>query len=252
MPECAIFFLLALSVLFVLFVGLYLYTIIRAGSLRGMERREFIRIEWHVLVERYYELVFSGTSILFFMSTYYLIDRFITIEPYRSAWDKHSDMYLMILIVLSCFFNSLLDRVLVRFKFLNRSEIAAGRLTGMVYMIVIFCYIKFIYQNNNYDRFITYFLGLMVGRFVYMDSSIHDFVVALSGVIKNIPLMIFTLLYTSIMCLYGFKSDYLITHNGVITNVFITHLFMCLAIFLLHHSHIADLATGRGGRKSRV
>ena len=248
MPECLYFFLLALGVLFVLFVGMYVYTIGKSHGLKGIEKKEFIRIEWHVLDERYYEMIFSGTSILFFMAVYYLINRFVTIDPYRANWDKYSDFYLMILIILSCIFNSFLDRVFVRFKFLNRDEKSAGRLTGMVYMILIFCYIKFIYKDDNYDMFITYFIGLMVGRFAYFDSTVHDFVKAIDGVRKNLSLMCFALGYTAIMCVYGFKSGYLLTHNGVITNIFITHLFMCAAIFVLHHIHIAELVTGRGTR----
>lgn len=250
-PDCLYFFLLALGVLFVFFVGMYVYTIGKSHGLKGIERREFIRIEWHVLDERYYEMIFAGTSILAFMAIYYLINRFVTDDPYRANWDKYKDFYLMILIILSCLLNSFFDRVFVRFKFLNRDERSAGRLTGMVYMILIFCYIKFIYKDDNYDMFITYFLGLMVGRFAYFDSTVHDFVKALDGVKKNLPLMFFALFYTSVMCFYGFKSDYLLTHNGVITNVFITHLFMCAAIFVLHHIHIAELVTGRGGRRPK-
>lgn len=249
---CLKFFGLALGILFVIFVAMYLVTIARAGKRRGIVRREYIRIEWHVLTERYYEMIFSGTSILFFMATYYIINRFITIEPYRGYWDKYSDFILMILIIMSCLFNSFLDKVFVKFKFLTRDERSAGRLTGMVYMILIFLYIKFIYQDDNYDMFITYFLGLMVGRFAYFDSTVHDFVKAIDGVRKNLPLMLVVVFYTAIMCLYGFKTDYLLTHNGVITNIFFTHLYMCVAIFILHHIHIAELVTGRGGREAKI
>jgi len=252
MPECLYFFLLALGVLFVLFVILYIYTVIGGIKYHGMKRHEYIRIEWHILVERYYEMVFSGTSILFFMDVYYLIDRFVVVEPYRSFWEKYDDFLLLLLILMSCMFNSFLDRVFVRLKFVTRDEKSSGRLTGMVYMILIFCYIKFIYENNNYDMLITYFITLMVGRFAYFDSTIHDFVKAMQGVFKNIGLLIFLLIYTSIMSYFGFSTDYLLTHNGVITNIFITHLFMCVAIFVLFHIHIAELVTGRGNRTPKL
>ena len=252
MPDCLKFFLLALGVLFVFFVVLYLVTVIGAHGYSGVERRERIRIEWHVLVERYYEMVFSGTSVLMFMSVYYLIDRFVTEPEVREIWEKWDDFALMFLIVFSCFFISFLDRVFVKLKFLNRSEKAGGRLSGMFYMFFIFIYIKFIYQDNNYDMLMTYFLGLIVGRFAYFDSTVHDFIVAMRGVIKNIPLMIFMLAYTGIMCLYGFNTDYLLTHNGVIPNIFLTHLFMCVAIFVLYHLHIAELVTGRGDRNIQM
>lgn len=252
MPDCLYFLMLALGVLFVLFVVLYVYTLISSTKYNKSSRREYVRIEWHVLVERYYEMVFSGTSILFFMAVYYLIERFLNIEELRVIWDKYDDFFLMFLIILSCMLNSFFDKIFVKLKFLNRSEKSAGRLTGMVYMILIFCYIKFIYEDNNYDMFITYFLGLMVGRFAYFDSTVHDFAVAIKGVISNIPLLLLTLSYTAFMCLYGFKTDYLITHNGVITNIFITHLFMCVAIFILYHSHIAELVTGKGDREPKL
>ena len=252
MPQIMYFFLLALGVLFILFVTLYIYTVIKGTKYHGMQRHEYIRIEWHVLVERYYEMVFSGTSILFFMAIYYLIDRFLTIEPYRSFWDKYDDFILLVLILFSCMFNSFLDRVFVRLKFATRDERSAGRLTGMAYMMLIFMYIKFIYQDDNYDMLITYFITLMVGRFAYFDSTIHDFVKAMQGVIKNIWLLIFTLFYLAIMCFFGYSTGYLLTHNGVITNIFITHLFMCAAIFVLFHIHIAELVTGKGTRQSKA
>lgn len=245
------FFGLAFGTLFVMFVIMYLYTQITVRG-KGKERKEKVRIEWHILLERFYEMIFSGTSILFFIAIYYLINRFFTIEPYRAVWDKYKDFFLMILIILSCFYNSFLDRVFVRFKFLTREERGSGRLTGMVYMLIIFAYIKFIYENDNYDMFITYFLGLMVGRFAYFDSNIHDFVKAMDGVRKNLILMLGVIVYTSVMCYYGFTSEYLLIHNGVITNVFITHLFMCAAIFILYHLHIAELISGRGTRKPRI
>lgn len=252
MPECLYFFLLALGVLFVLFVLLYVNTLIKARGLTGMERHEYIRINWHILVERYYEMVFSGTSILFFMDVYYLIDRFVTMEPYRGMWEKYDDFILLALIFFSCMLNSFFDRVFIRMKYVTRDEKSSGRLTGMVYMILIFIYIKFIYQNNNYDKLISYFITLMVGRFAYFDSTIHDFIKAMKGVVKNLWLLLFLLIYISVMSLYGFESKYLLTHNGVITNIFFTHLFMCVAIFVLYHIHIAELVTGSGDRTSKV
>lgn len=247
--ELLKFFLLTLGVLFVFFVALYLFTFAKSSKLSGAERKEYIRIEWHVLVEKYYELVFSGTSILFFMAVYYLIDRFVTMEPLRSTWEKYDDFILLVLIIMGCMLNSFLDKFFVKLKFLTKQERSAGRLTGMFYMILIFSYIKFIYKDNNYDMLIAYFITLMVGRFAYVDSTIHDFLMAMKGVLKNTGILIFTLVYLSILSLYGFKTDYLLTSNGVITNIFITHIFMCVAIFVLYHIHITELVTGKGGRE---
>ena len=194
------------------------------------------------------ELIFSGTSILMFMSAYYLIERFGAVDEYLIIWNKYKDFLLLLFIVISCLFNSLLDHVLIRLRHLKHEDMAPIRLLGMLYMILIFCYIKFIYGNNNYDFFISYFLGLMIGRFVYFDASFKDFIVSFINAIKNLPVMLLALSATSLMALYGFKSKYLIVHIGVTTNVFFIHLFLCLGIFVIHHLHLADLLTHKARR----
>ena len=111
---------------------------------------------------------------------------------------------------------------------------ASIRLTGMLYMIIIFCYIKFIYEDNNYDMFITYFLTLMIGRFVYFDASFKDFLECMKQAVKNIPIMAIALAFLGILCFRGYSTDYLLKHNGVITNIFFCHLYIIVAIFIMH------------------
>lgn len=234
-PQMPVFFFLTFILLFLIVTCLYIYSSIesRRKATKELRRQELLR-EAASLIERFYELVFSGTSILFFMTVYYLIERFLLMETYRNFWDKYHDFLLLLLIILSCVVNSVWDKFLVRLGHLTKEEKASIRLIGMVYMILIFAYIKFIYENNNYDMFITYFIGLMVGRFVYFDASFSDFLMNLKAALYNIPLMILLLSYTGILSLYGFKTDYLLIHNGVISNVFLAHVFMCISIFILH------------------
>lgn len=240
-PQILIFFLLSFLTLIIMYILIYIYVNLISVGTHKYERKEYFRRNFYSITERFYAIIFSGTSILFFMASYYLIERFFDIEPYKSLWNKYRDFWLLLLIILSCVFNSIMDTVLVRLKHLSHEDKASCRLTGMGYMILIFFYIKFIYENNNYDVFITYFLGLMVGRFVYFDASFRDFLKSIVAAIKNIPLMLIGLLYTGIMCYYGFNSGYLVKHIGVITDTFIAHFFMCASIFILHHSHLSDL-----------
>lgn len=238
MPQFLIFLGLAFALLAVCYCMFFLFS-----KARGGKRADKVIYEYYSLSERFHEMVFSGTSILFFIATYYLINRFVTTGDFRNFWDEYKDFLLLFLMVVSILFNTLLDRILVRLKHISPEERAAGRLVGMIYMIVIFCYIKFIYEDNNYDMFIAYFLTLMIGRFVYFDASFKDFLINFKNAILNIPLMMVLLCYTAIMCLYGFSTQYLIKHNGVITNIFFTHLFMCVAIFFL--SRIAKVMVSK-------
>lgn len=168
------------------------------------------------------------------MAVYYLINRFVTEGAFKIFWDDYKDYLLLVFMVISILVNSFLDHVVLRVKHLDEDAMASIRLTGMLYMIIIFAYIKFIYEDDNYDMFIAYFLTLMIGRFVYFDASFKDFLHCIKRAIANIPIMFMALTYLGIMCLYGYSTEYLLKHNGVITNIFFTHLFIIVAMFVTH------------------
>ena len=245
-PDLLIYLLLAFAVLLAAYFIVLIYVRAISHSYSGSKKKQFICTKFYSLTERLYEIVFSGTSILLFMTVYYLIERFFTSEPYITIWHKYRDFWLLLLIILSCLINSLLDSVLIRLKHLSGNDKATGRISGMIYMFLIFAYIKFIYGNDNYDVFITYFLGLMIGRFVYFDASFKDFLNSVSSALRNLPLVILGLAYTGAMCLYGFNSGYLIKHIGVVTDTCITHIFMCVAIAVLYHLPLTAMLTHTG------
>lgn len=228
LPDCIIFFVLALVLLAVVYAAFYIYSKGRFKNPRKMQH------EFFSLTERFYELIFSGGSIIGFMAAYYLINRFVTSGAFYQFWSDYKDYLLLVFMIISILVNTFFDHVLVPLKRLDRDEMASIRLTGMLYMILIFCYIKFIYEDNNYDMFITYFLTLMIGRFVYFDASFKDFLHCIKQAAANIPIMIMGLTYLGILCLYGYSTSYLLKHNGVITNIFFCHLYIVVAIFVLH------------------
>ncbi len=227
MPYIFIFLIIAIACLAAIYATFFIYAK-RTKASNGAIAQEFFS-----LTERLYELLFSGGSIIGFMAVYYLINRFVTEGAFKTFWDSYKDYLLLVFMIISILFNSLLDHLIVRLKHLDRPEMASIRLTGMLYMIIIFCYIKFIYEDNNYDMFITYFLTLMIGRFVYFDASFKDFIANIKNAAKNIPIMFIGLGYLGLMCLYGYSNGYLLKHNGVITNIFFTHLFLFVVIACL-------------------
>jgi hypothetical protein len=202
---------------------------------RGYRRRRFVISRRSCeLVESFYELVFSSTSILFFLAAYYLIDRFLVNAFYRAIWDRYKDLLLMAFIFLSIFLNAFLDRCIVTLRTLGSGQKAAIRLVSTIYMILIFLYIRFIYDDLNYDELIIYFVGLVIGRFVYFDFTWKDFSATMKNVWRQLPLLGLILLYSALMCYVGFRSHYLWTSNGVIVSILIAHIFMDISIFIAH------------------
>ncbi len=234
---------LALSLAFSVICVFYILMIVsvKARFVDRSERRQFYYERAHNTIQRFYEMVFSGASILSFLAIYYLIDRFCGPGAFRDFWDDYKDMLLLLMICLSIVFNNIIDRLIIPLKKISRAERGSVRLLGMLYVILIFAYIKFIYENDNYDGFIMYFLGLMIGRFVYFDASFRDGLKTLEDSLKNFPLLILGLAYTGFMAYTGFTSEYLLISNGVLVSTFIAHIFMIVAIFIIHHSHFMYL-----------
>lgn len=239
--QMLLFLLLALTFSIIAVFYILMIVSIEARFVKKSERKQFYYERAHNSIQRFYEMVFSGASILSFLAIYYLINRFLPECAFKTFWDKYKDLLLLFMICLSCVFNNFLDYLLVPLKKISRKEKSSVRLLGMVYVILIFVYIKFIYENNNYDGFIMYFLGLMIGRFIYFDASFSDFVDTVADALKNLPLLILGLLYTGFMAYIGFKSDYLLVSNGVLVSTFIAHIFMIVAIFVVHHSHFMSI-----------
>ncbi len=210
------------------------------GRSRTEKNRDFYDRAMNIS-QRFDEMIFSATSILSFLAVYYLIDRFALDPDFRLFWDKWCDFILLGMIIASCIINNYLDVMLIPLKKISREEKGSVRLIGMFYIMVIFLYIKFVYENDNYDGFIMYFLGLIIGRFAYFDVSFRESVETIKNGAKNIPFLILGLIYTAFMCIYGFSTDYLLVSNGVLVSTFIAHLFMVIAIFVVHHSHLINL-----------
>ena len=153
-------------------------------------------------------------------------------------WEKYQDVVLLVFIVLSVFLTSWLDVVLVKLTHLDPEQKASMRLISVFYIVLILLYIRFIYEDTNYDGLILYFLTLTVGRFLYFDFTVKSFLETMRGVLENLPLLVIMSAYSGFVCWYGFHVGFLLKSNGVILSTFLAHLFMDCSIFLLHKTGI--------------
>ena len=174
-------------------------------------------ISW---IESFYEMVFSSTSVLIFLSLYYVLDERIPQAAY--FWNKYQDILLMVFLVCSVFLTFWFDRIFVHLKMISSEQKASVRLISAFYIILILLYIKFIYNDSNYDSLIFYF-----------DSTLDYIKESLKSVMKYLPLLVLMGAYSGFICWYGFSSDFLLKSNGVIVSTLLAHLFMDVAIFVL-------------------
>lgn len=191
------------------------------------------------IIESFYELVFSSTSILLFLSLYNIVDWHM--PEIWAVWDKYKDLILVLFLLLSVVFANFLDRFLVELPHLSDEDKGSLRLVSNLYIILIMMYIKFIYEDNNYDDMIIYFMSLSLGRFIYFDFSMKELKETLAGIVSKLPVMLLLLAYSALMCWYGFKVDFLLTSNGVLVSTLIAHLFMDISIFILQKTKLLRL-----------
>ena len=220
----------------------------------GSKKKQEFFERTHNRVQRFYEMIISGTSVLSFSCAYVIINHIYAkaqdmgdvtgspgLDSFLNLWAEGKDFILLLLICLSCFLNSLLDRLVIPLKKADRSEKACVRMLAMFYCIFILIRLNSIGDESEYSPVMIYYLGLMVGRFVYFDASFRDFLQALWNMFRNIYLLILGLALTGLLCLFGFSKEYLLEKNYYIVGAFYTHLFMLTAVFILHHSHILSL-----------
>lgn len=186
--------------------------------------------------EIFYEMIISSTAMLFFIGLYFLIDYkyFKVDESFYKIWNKYNDFLLLLALFISVLFMNLIDRILVPLRTITKEKRSILRMMAMVYMLVIFAYIKFIYEDNNYDAIVSYFIIMMIGRYVYFDASFRDFLSNLRDMFKLSPILFLSLITTGAMAFYGFGSGYLLKSNGVVGSLCIAHLFLTFEVFIAH------------------
>ena len=238
-PFFVVFFLCLAGVLAVILVAARVQTGYHGRKdAANMDTRTLkaVRKTHFSLIESFYEMVFSSTAVLLFLSVYYELDAYWS--PLSEYWYKYRDILLLVFILLSVLVTSWLDVALVRLTHIKSEQKACIRLLSSFYIILILLYIKVIYQDDNYDTLIQYFLLLAAGRFLYFDFTWDWFKETIAGLWRNLPLLGLMAVYSAIVCWYGFKVDFLLKSNGVIVSTLIAHLFMDLCIFVMHKTRL--------------
>lgn len=209
-------------------------------------------------VQRFYEMIISGASVMSFACAYVILNHIYSLtegsgSTFTYMWENWKDFILLLLICLSCVVNTLLDKFIIPLKLIDKNEKASVRMLSMFYVIIILVYLNMIGDESEYSPVMMYYLGLMVGRFVYFDASFMDFIDALKNLFGNLLILILGLALTAGLSSYGFSAGFLLERNYFIVGIFYAHLFMLAAVFIIHHSRILKLfvrkPAGSAGRR---
>lgn len=112
---------------------------------RERQIRSFHLAREYNTIESFFEMVFSSTSILLFLSLYYVIDARIPEAAFY--WQKYQDFFLLLFLLCSVVLNGYLDRAFVPLRRISPGQKASVRLVSSFYIVLILLYIKFIYPR---------------------------------------------------------------------------------------------------------
>lgn len=192
-------------------------------------------------IESFYEMAFASTSILLLLSLYYIIGDRINLHTVSKVWNQYKDWVLIGFLLVSMLVDRIFDRVLVPLHYISAQKRGSVRLMASIYVMLILMYIRFIYEDYNYENLILYFVMLVIGRLVYFDVTWEGFRNDCLGLFRNLPVLLLMSAYSAAVVWYGFTSGFLMKANGVIVSTLIAHLFMDICIFLFDRSHIFGL-----------
>lgn len=189
-------------------------------------------------IESFYEMAFASTSILLLLSLYYIIGDRINLHTVSKVWNQYKDWVLIGFLLVSMMVDRIFDRVLVPLHYISAQKRGSVRLMASIYVMLILLYIRFIYEDYNYENLILYFVMLVIGRLVYFDVTWEGFRNDCLGLFRNLPVLLLMSAYSAVVVWYGFTSGFLMKANGVIVSTLIAHLFMDICIFLFDRSRI--------------
>ncbi len=192
-------------------------------------------------IESFYEMAFASTSILLLLSLYYIIGDRINLHTVSKVWNQYKDWVLIGFLLVSMLVDRIFDRVLVPLHYISAQKRGSVRLMASIYVMLILMYIRFIYEDYNYENLILYFVMLVIGRLVYFDVTWDGFRNDCLGLFRNLPVLLLMSAYSATVVWYGFTSGFLMKANGVIVSTLIAHLFMDICIFLFDRSRIFGL-----------
>ncbi len=185
--------------------------------------REYVNRPYEIC-QMVFEILISNTCVIVMM---YVYDR---IANNIFFLEKYLGIVMLVLIILAILINNFLDGKLVQ-DMLKEEEKGSIRLLSSCSIILIFFFFKFYFNTAEYDGFLLCYIGLVLGRFIYFDSSLEGIKECFRGLKPYVLPLIIGILLTGAILGVGIYLG-IITTESVFFSLTISH------VFILYFIHI--------------
>ncbi|WP_444240697.1 hypothetical protein [Eshraghiella crossota] len=218
-----------LSIVAVIFIvtRIILYERRKVDENTTMEEMDAIAKEYvnrpYEISQMVFEIIICNTCIIVIMYVYYwLAKKLLFLEKYLG-------IIMLVLIIIAILLNDFLDEKLKQ-DMIKEEDKGNIRLISSCSIIMLFSFLKIYFKTAEYDEFLLCYIGLVLGRFIYFDSTLKEFIRCVKNLKSYFIPLIIAFLLTGIISEIGLHLE-VITTNNLFISLMISHFAI---LFFIH------------------
>lgn len=228
-PWAVISIFVLLSIVAVIFIvtRIILYERRKVDENTTMEEMDAIAKEYvnrpYEISQMVFEIIICNTCIIVIMYVYYWLAKNLLFL------EKYLGIIMLVLIIIAILLNDFLDEKLKQ-DMIKEEDKGNIRLISSCSIIMLFSFLKIYFKTAEYDEFLLCYIGLVLGRFIYFDSTLKEFIRCVKNLKSYFIPLIIAFLLTGIISGIGLHLE-VITTNNLFISLMISHFAI---LFFIH------------------
>lgn len=228
-PWAVISIFVLLSIVAVIFIvtRIILYERRKVDENTTMEEMDAIAKEYvnrpYEISQMVFEIIICNTCIIVIMYVYYWLAKNLLFL------EKYLGIIMLVLIIIAILLNDFLDEKLKQ-DMIKEEDKGNIRLISSCSIIMLFSFLKIYFKTAEYDEFLLCYIGLVLGRFIYFDSTLKEFIRCVKNLKSYFIPLIIAFLLTGIISEIGLHLE-VITTNNLFISLMISHFAI---LFFIH------------------
>lgn len=223
----SIFVLLSIVVVIFIVTRIILYERRKVDENTTMEEMDAIVKEYvnrpYEISQMVFEIIICNTCIIVIMYVYYWLAKNLLFL------EKYLGIIMLVLIIIAILLNDFLDEKLKQ-DMIKEEDKGNIRLISSCSIIMLFSFLKIYFKTAEYDEFLLCYIGLVLGRFIYFDSTLKEFIRCVKNLKSYFIPLIIAFLLTGIISGIGLHLE-VITTNNLFISLMISHFAI---LFFIH------------------
>ena len=212
MENEAFFSWAVISILVLLFIVAVIYFVTRiilyerrkVDENTTMEEMDAIVKEYvnrpYEISQMVFEIIICNTCIIVIMYVYYWLAKNLLFL------EKYLGIIMLVLIIIAILLNDFLDEKLKQ-DMIKEEDKGNIRLISSCSIIMLFSFLKIYFKTAEYDEFLLCYIGLVLGRFIYFDSTLKEFIRCVKNLKSYFIPLIIAFLLTGIISEIGLHLE---------------------------------------------